>query len=770
MENRSKRKRKPESDDISDDTAFAVVLAALSSLNPNSLRPLINKCLNKLHHSITDPTLSLLPTLLTFNSPAISRRAAEMVGSAALESLDMNQRIASDADIINSLLSALASSNTGVSVAACNALLDLCTTGFGRRRLLDSYALPRILSGFLQVHKSLENSVSFCSVSVDSGGVIAPKIGFKGDELPVLLLSAAVLLINTCKIEQLENIPTNLSHVFFAFMRNLWVKVRNEMVFESQLESTQGGHLHISNIRISDIAETLFRLSICASQLIKPLPFHVVERGIFGFSESGFKDFISNQWEVSPFLVRRGHPEGDLVEENDSFGPFVRSLNSTGAFPSFLSSMLPRMVSCLPIASDEFNILTFLGEVKNKLGCPLTYQQDIRVLRTDGHLKREEHFFLNGLNSCCTKDPHYLGVKDVLKCEEAYKEGYTVALRGMEFRFESVAAIADGLASLFGQPSIGANMYLTPPDSQGLARHYDDHCVFICQLVGTKKWRLYPQSNVHLPRLYDPLDRLHASEVQSSPAECKQFLLREGDILYIPRGVLHEACTENVSFDGSDGNSLHLTLGIEVEPPFEWEGFVHVALFSWNQNQKKAHNLSEYSSGIIHDISVNLLHAAIVLIGDSDSTFRKACLVASVFSQSHIHNWLDLNQRIIFCQLIDKIKIESQFLKVFRNVELAIQKSEDPFQRIRWLGFLNTEEESSPNCEQNMHLMGMKNLFTLCSRHKGKVEATFQQLTSRFSSEVIFDDAIERYKILLETYRRARKQYMNGMVSLHYEL
>lgn len=145
MENRGKRKRKPESDDISDDTAFAVVLAALSSLNPNSLRPLINKCLNKLHYSITDPTLSLLPTLLTFNSPAISRRAAEMVGSAALESLDMNQRIASDADIINSLLSALASSNTGVSVAACNALLDLCTTGFGRRRLLDSSALPRIL-------------------------------------------------------------------------------------------------------------------------------------------------------------------------------------------------------------------------------------------------------------------------------------------------------------------------------------------------------------------------------------------------------------------------------------------------------------------------------------------------------------------------------------------------------------------------------------------------------------------------------------------------
>ena len=46
-----------------------------------------------------------------------------------------------------------------------------------------------------------------------------------------------------------------------------------------------------------------------------------------------------------------------------------------------------------------------------------------------------------------------------MKCEEAYKKGYTIALRGMEFRFESIAAVADTLACLFGQPSVGANLY-----------------------------------------------------------------------------------------------------------------------------------------------------------------------------------------------------------------------------------------------------------------------------------------------------------------------
>lgn len=141
----SKRKRKPKSDDISDDAAFAVVLAALSSPNPNSLRPLIKKCLNKLRNSLTNPILSLLPALLTFKSPTIASRAAEMVGSAALESLDMNQRISSDAGIINGLLAALGSSKTRLPVAACHALLDLCTTSVGRRRFAHSSALPRLL-------------------------------------------------------------------------------------------------------------------------------------------------------------------------------------------------------------------------------------------------------------------------------------------------------------------------------------------------------------------------------------------------------------------------------------------------------------------------------------------------------------------------------------------------------------------------------------------------------------------------------------------------
>lgn len=397
--------------------------------------------------------------------------------------------------------------------------------------------------------------------TLDGGKITHSCIGFKRDELPVLLLNATIDLINNCNIEQLEKIQMNLSKTLLVFLKKLWAHMRSQMLRYNSMNSNHKKHLYVSNIRIKDLAETIFRLSIFSGQLSMPLSFEMLEKGLFGLIRSGFEDFISNYWEVSPFLV--GRFSHALDEKDSIFSPFIH-LNSGGAFPSLLSSILQDMSSCIPIASDELDILSFLNEARHKLGCPIIYQQDIRVLKTNRNLEKEEHFSKFLWNSMSEKDSQIFNIDDTLRCEEAYKEGYTIALRGMEFRFESIAKVASGLAYMFGQPSIGVNMYLTPPNTQGLACHYDDHCVFVCQLFGTKQWKVFSQSNVQLPRLYDTL---HAPEVDSYIAGCKHFSLQEGDILYIPRGFPHEAHTNNN--DGSAGFSLHLTLGVEIEPPFE---------------------------------------------------------------------------------------------------------------------------------------------------------------------------------------------------------
>ncbi|KAK3005446.1 hypothetical protein RJ639_015615 [Escallonia herrerae] len=401
----------------------------------------------------------------------------------------------------------------------------------------------------------------------DDGSKTCFRIGFKEDELVVLLLNGAVTLINTCTIEQLEKVPWRFRKSLLLFLKKLWQDVHKQMLLGTILQLNQGRQFCVSNIGTNNLAESIFRLSINAGQPTVRYNIEKVRRSFFCPGEVSFEHFLLNHWEMSPLLIRS--PLKAISTQDDIFTSFVQLFRSKEAVPSVLSLMLQNFTSALPISSDELDVLNFLKEVRDLLGCPMIYQQDIRVMKTQ---KREMHFFQKPLDSCFFEAPHFLYVDDILRCEEAYKEGYTMALRGIEFRLESVAAIADGLASLFGQPSAGANLYLTPPNSQGLACHFDDHCVLVCQLFGAKQWTIFPPSNLRLPRLYETSDSMHDLEGGSMIVDgCKQFWLKEGDVLYIPRGFPHEACT-SFDNDGSSGNagfSLHLTLAIEVEPPFE---------------------------------------------------------------------------------------------------------------------------------------------------------------------------------------------------------
>lgn len=612
----------------------------------------------------------------------------------------------------------------------------------------------------------MHRSSTLVSLSAgENGNEASLSIACKEDEFLVLLLDAVIVLINSCDNEQLLGIPRKLCESVFVFLKELWIKVRDQLLSGNIMISNGEKHFCSSKITVNSLAESIFRLSLNAEQFTT-ISKERVERSIFSLNEGSFDNFVVNYWEVSPFLVRRS-PDS-LIEGNDIFTSFVQGLRPKESICSFLSCIFQRLISCLPIASDELDILSFLNDMRNKLGCPLVYEQDVRVLKTDKISKKEVHFFPRSLDSFDVKDPYLIYADDISKCEEAYKEGYTIALRGMEFRFQCLANIADGLASLFGQPSVGANMYLTPPNSQGLACHYDDHCVFVCQLFGAKQWKIFSQPSVQLPRLYHPCDIVNGVKAESSLAGCRQFLLREGDILYIPRGFLHEACTEDDGHTGSAEFSLHLTLGVEVEPPFEWEGFAYVALCCWNQAQKIHHPASvESFSGILNLMSVNLLHLLIGLIGDSDPTFRKACLVGAVSWPSDTEDWFYLNQKTIFNKLIGKISADSRFLELLSSMEVAIRENIDPFQQMRWLQLLDWNRETLEDHDRNLPFTGVEIMFPLYAEHKDMAETAFMQVRSKFCSEVSFEDVIGRYKMLLGKYKETRKQYMNGMLSLH---
>lgn len=96
------------------------------------------------------------------------------------------------------------------------------------------------------------------------------------------------------------------------------------------------------------------------------------------------------------------------------------------------------------------------------------------------------------------------------------------------------------------------NLYLTPGSSRGFDLHHDDHDVFILQTMGTKLWKVY-DAKVSLPT--DKWSHLGPYTEDELDEPIEEFVLEEGDLLYIPRGLIHCACTTNEA-------SAHVTLGL----------------------------------------------------------------------------------------------------------------------------------------------------------------------------------------------------------------
>ncbi|EHA8592577.1 Bifunctional lysine-specific demethylase and histidyl-hydroxylase NO66 [Cocos nucifera] len=675
--------------------------------------------------------------------------------------------IASDDEVVKCLVWALGSRSRRVAEAVCNAIMDLSTSPIGRERLRNSFAIERLLCSFCQMAATPLYIDILDIVEKESGD--SSNIESMRDSILVLILDAAVVLINTCGEEFLDQIPKELVRQFLPFLRPLWDKIQC-----LELPSNYSQQKSFLRITKYDLAATIFRLSMNQADHAT-WGYDEVRISIFGGKESDFENFILNYWENSLLILSRASK--NLEKDNNIFSSLIHSFIHKMTDDA-LDSILLGLVSCPPIASDELDINCFLNEVNVSLGSPIMYGQDIRILKTqevttrslNKDVKKELHLFK------IDAGPIFMDADNVQKSKEAFRDGYTIALRGMEFRSDKVAAIAEGLADLFGQPSVGANLYVTPPGSQGLAKHYDDHCVFVCQLFGCKQWTISPRPTSILPRLYDPIGSLHGSE--SSMSGSMQILLKEGDILYVPRGYPHEAHTVIDEYESrskaSNDFSLHLTLAVEVEPPFEWEGFAHVALHGWNEKQKQAS--SQHCDSKLENLRTMLallLHVAIRLISDHDPIFRKACMVAAKHwsadtDEDHHVQMLSLSQRATFGYIIDKIHASSNYIEAFRIIETVVQeRNDDSLQWMRWLQHLPQHGDVDERLDFNNLLGVLDDLIVLYNEDNKKAMIEFTQFKSQFCRYVIFEDACKSFVILLEKYRKIRKQYTKGMLSLH---
>lgn len=132
--------------------------------------------------------------------------------------------------------------------------------------------------------------------------------------------------------------------------------------------------------------------------------------------------------------------------------------------------------------------------------------------------------------------------------ETIFKKGNSAQFFQPQRFSDPLHTINAGFEHSFGSLA-GASAYLTPARSQGLAPHHDDVCVFILQTEGSKLWHLWP-APMELPEHHS--DDIPRAALPGAPLE---VLLQCGDLLYLPRGVIHEAVSQ-------DCFSTHVTISV----------------------------------------------------------------------------------------------------------------------------------------------------------------------------------------------------------------
>lgn len=204
--------------------------------------------------------------------------------------------------------------------------------------------------------------------------------------------------------------------------------------------------------------------------------------------------------------------------------------------------------------TSKFSSLISLAQIERLLlDGKLRYGSDLDVTRYSVEKGRTTH---NKLHDCVAGNDAW----------DHFKTGASLRLLRPQTQADGIYRLCAHLEG-FLECVVGANVYVTPVDCQGFAPHFDDIDAFICQVAGRKRWRVYQ------PR-EDGLDLLpRQSSVDFNLDDMKDSkpvidtVLGPGDMLYLPRGTIHEA--RCVHGDGGDAesetselSSVHVTISM----------------------------------------------------------------------------------------------------------------------------------------------------------------------------------------------------------------
>lgn len=241
--------------------------------------------------------------------------------------------------------------------------------------------------------------------------------------------------------------------------------------------------------------------------------------------KTAISSFFETTWQVGPRVYRRNKTE-------DASSPLTRAVNlGWDGLASLLERSRKRFDSLNNTDGDDARPTT-AAAAAGTLDPPLFFRNQAPVQFPE-------------VQSMYNSNPF-----------AAYLDGCSVVLNHADQSCPRLAALCEDLQQSF--PHCYCNGYLTPPGAQAVPPHADDRDVFVVQLLGEKVWKVY--QNVPIAYPY-PQEQVGKGGLDVPPevlegATAIETTLSQGDILYMPRGWVHEAKTE------SNQPSFHATVAI----------------------------------------------------------------------------------------------------------------------------------------------------------------------------------------------------------------
>jgi ribosomal protein L16 Arg81 hydroxylase len=136
---------------------------------------------------------------------------------------------------------------------------------------------------------------------------------------------------------------------------------------------------------------------------------------------------------------------------------------------------------------------------------------------------------------------------DLRALDSMLPQGVSIVIDGLEEFVPRLARLSDSIERRIGH-RVWINCYISVGHGRAFKPHWDNHDVIVLQVHGSKLWRTFG--------VPDPAPtRRHRDGDPIPPTVAWEGMMNAGDVLYLPRGEVHEAELEVA-------DSVHLTIGI----------------------------------------------------------------------------------------------------------------------------------------------------------------------------------------------------------------